>query len=156
MIKGMMVGVPHLVRIRIQGWILAMARLFLIAYACKQTTLIRKRTNHAFAVNGKGVVGRPIPHQTKEASVWMPLLFGGGWWIRTTEVSDNRFTVCPLWPLGKSPKCCKIWSWRTESNHQPADYKSAALPLSHASILSCNGDILSHKYEFVNSILKKI
>ena len=29
---------------------------------------------------------------------------GGGWWIRTTEVSDNRFTVCPLWPLGKSPK----------------------------------------------------
>ena len=32
---------------------------------------------------------------------------GGGWWIRTTEVSDNRFTVCPLWPLGKSPK----WSW---------------------------------------------
>ncbi len=30
--------------------------------------------------------------------------FGGGWWIRTTEVSDNRFTVCPLWPLGKSPR----------------------------------------------------
>ena len=28
---------------------------------------------------------------------------GGGWWIRTTEVGDNRFTVCPLWPLGKSP-----------------------------------------------------
>ena len=35
------------------------------------------------------------------------LFSGGGWWIRTTEVSDNRFTVCPLWPLGKSP----IWSW---------------------------------------------
>ena len=29
--------------------------------------------------------------------------FGGGRWIRTTEVSDNRFTVCPLWPLGNSP-----------------------------------------------------
>ena len=56
--------------------------------------------------------------------------FGGGWWIRTTEVSDNRFTVCPLWPLGKSP----IWSWWSESNQQPADYKSAALPLSHTSI----------------------
>ena len=26
------------------------------------------------------------------------------------------------------------WSWWTESNHQPADYKSAALPLSHTSI----------------------
>ena len=29
--------------------------------------------------------------------------FGGGEWIRTTEVVDNRFTVCPLWPLGNSP-----------------------------------------------------
>ena len=29
-------------------------------------------------------------------------IFGGGWWIRTTEIVDNRFTVCPLWPLGKS------------------------------------------------------
>ena len=27
---------------------------------------------------------------------------GGGWWIRTTESDANRFTVCPLWPLGKS------------------------------------------------------
>ena len=25
----------------------------------------------------------------------------GGWgWIRTIEVSDDRFTVCSLWPLG--------------------------------------------------------
>ena len=31
--------------------------------------------------------------------------FGGRRWIRTTEVSDNRFTVCPLWPLGNSPIC---------------------------------------------------
>ena len=28
---------------------------------------------------------------------------GGRWWIRTTEVKDNRFTVCPIWPLWKSP-----------------------------------------------------
>ena len=28
---------------------------------------------------------------------------GGRRWIRTTEVTDNRFTVCPLWPLGNSP-----------------------------------------------------
>ena len=28
---------------------------------------------------------------------------GGRRWIRTTEVVDNRFTVCPLWPLGNSP-----------------------------------------------------
>ena len=31
------------------------------------------------------------------------LLFGGREWIRTIEVEDNRFTVCPLWPLGNSP-----------------------------------------------------
>ena len=29
--------------------------------------------------------------------------YGGRGWIRTTEVTDNRFTVCPLWPLGNSP-----------------------------------------------------
>ena len=29
---------------------------------------------------------------------------GGRGWIRTTEVSDNRFTVCPLWPLGNPSK----------------------------------------------------
>ena len=28
---------------------------------------------------------------------------GGSGWIRTTEVVDNRFTVCPLWPLGNTP-----------------------------------------------------
>ena len=40
----------------------------------------------------------------KKALYEKVLFSGGGWWIRTTEVSDNRFTVCPLWPLGKSPK----------------------------------------------------
>ena len=29
--------------------------------------------------------------------------FGGGERIRTTEARRNRFTVCPLWPLGNSP-----------------------------------------------------
>ena len=28
------------------------------------------------------------------------LFSGGGRWIRTTEARRNRFTVCPLWPLG--------------------------------------------------------
>ena len=43
----------------------------------------------------------------------------------------NRFTVCPLWPLGNPP--IFNWSWWPDSNRQPADYKSAALPLSHTS-----------------------
>ena len=38
----------------------------------------------------------------------------------------NRFTVCPHWPLGNSP--IFNWSWWTDSNPRPADYKSAALP----------------------------
>ena len=46
-------------------------------------------------------------------------IFGGSGWIRTTEVTDNRFTVCPLWPLGNAPnykaphiKCTRLlWSW---------------------------------------------
>ena len=39
----------------------------------------------------------------KSADDSTDFLIGGRWWIRTTEVEDNRFTVCPLWPLGKSP-----------------------------------------------------
>ena len=40
--------------------------------------------------------------QQKERADFHQLVLGGGRWIRTTEVTDNRFTVCPLWPLGKS------------------------------------------------------
>ena len=29
--------------------------------------------------------------------------FNGRRWIRTTEASCSRFTVCPLWPLGNPP-----------------------------------------------------
>ena len=60
----------------------------------------------------------------------MSFRFGGRWWIRTTEVIDDRFTVCSLWPLGK-PSIFDYqldWSWWTDLNPRPADYKSAALP----------------------------
>ena len=40
-------------------------------------------------------------HQRKNRHFWR-FFRGGGGWIRTTEVTDNRFTVCPLWPLGNS------------------------------------------------------
>ena len=33
---------------------------------------------------------------------------GGGGWIRTTEGSANRFTVCPLWPLGNPSSKVRI------------------------------------------------
>ena len=83
----------------------------------------------------------------------LPHVIGRGRWIRTIESSANGFTVRPLWPLGNPSKStlffyyikyhlymqCNfdIWSWWRESNPQPADYKSAALPLSHTSILIC-------------------
>ena len=31
------------------------------------------------------------------------IVFNGRRWIRTTEASCSRFTVCPLWPLGNPP-----------------------------------------------------
>ncbi len=67
-------------------------------------------------------------------------VYGGGGRIRTSEVYDGRFTVCSLWPLGNPsrgslfnflgcPAPAAQWSWRQELNPQPADYKSAALPI---------------------------
>ena len=73
----------------------------------------------------------PLPHILEK--------IGRGRWIRTIESSANGFTVRPLWPLGK-PSI--IWSWRRESNPQPADYKSAALPLSHASKLNSSSVLI--------------
>lgn len=105
--------------------------------------------------------------KSEQANLLRP---GGGGWIRTTEAKRNRFTVCPLWPLGNSsrlscrcrpsggpnskpseagsnwkgdtakgtsfracteasdPELVSMWSWWTDSNPRPADYKSAALP----------------------------
>ncbi len=39
-------------------------------------------------------------HQPERVGVFL----GGRGWIRTTEGEASRFTVCPLWPLGNSPK----------------------------------------------------
>ena len=68
----------------------------------------------------------------------MAVVVGGGRWIRTTEGIASRFTVCPLWPLGNSP-IYNPWSWWTDSNPRPADYKSAALPTElHQHFTSSN------------------
>ena len=67
---------------------------------------------------------------TSKKDTCLGVLFAGGReWIRTTEGRADGFTVRSIWPLWNSP-----WSWWSESNQQPADYKSAALPLSHTSI----------------------
>ena len=102
--------------------------------------------------------------------------YGGRRWIRTIEAKRNRFTVCPLWPLGNSPlsSFSKIkayclnsrlqWSWWTDLNPRPADYKSAALPTElHQRIqLSLLHSLfnfeclysISHSSSFVNTFFK--
>ena len=92
----------------------------------KLAKCIYKNETQFFREKSPQTLGITIKNDSRSFWIWN---HGGGRWIRTTEVSDNRFTVCPLWPLGNSP-----WSWWRESNPQPADYKSAALPLSHTSI----------------------
>ena len=73
------------------------------------------------------------------------------WWKRVDSnhrSRSNRFTVCPLWPLGNS----SIWSWWTDSNPRPADYKSAALPTELHQLeafVSSNYYIISPHISFV-------
>ena len=47
----------------------------------------------------------------KDIPFGMSFRFGGRWWIRTTEVIDDRFTVCSLWPLGNPStlSCKRCW-----------------------------------------------
>ena len=97
----------------------------------------------------------------KDIPFGMSFRFGGRWWIRTTEVIDDRFTVCSLWPLGK-PSIFNYqldWSWWTDLNPRPADYKSAALPTElhqHFIKSSCLSDLFSipHAGVFVNRFIR--
>ena len=63
---------------------------------------------------------------------------GGEGWIRTTEgIRQQIYSLPPLTAreprhnLFKHPRLSAIlpWSWRWDLNPQPADYKSAALPV---------------------------
>ena len=49
------------------------------------------------------------------------------------EPSKAQLTDLQSAPFGHSGIPRHYWSWWRESNPQPADYKSAALPLSHTS-----------------------
>ena len=94
---------------------------------------------------------------------------GGGRWIRTTEVTDNRFTVCPLWPLGNSPifTCAlkrKLGAGRRTRTPDLLITNQLLYQLSYTSKLSfsllcllCNFECLyniSHSSSFVNTFFK--
>ena len=104
--------------------------LFFCVGICLFSRAASRRVSSAQAsltsVFGMGT-GGPSPQSTPTV--------GGRGWIRTIEAESSRFTVCPLWPLGNSPILNSLlkstnqkWSWWTDLNPRPADYKSAALP----------------------------
>ena len=49
----------------------------------------------------------PLRHKSEKNKSALIFIINGGRRIRTFEVFDNRFTVCPLWPLG-NPSIYKI------------------------------------------------
>ena len=59
--------------------------------------------------------------------------FGGERWIRTIEVGDNRFTVCPLWPLGNLPIFIGAGDWNR--THNLLITNQLLCLLSYASVL---------------------
>ena len=68
-------------------------------------SLVAKHHHFGLRQKWKTCVRRPRPTVSpkQKTTRWVVFCFGGSGWIRTTEVSDNRFTVCPLWPLGNAP-----------------------------------------------------
>ena len=63
----------------------------------------------------------------RTSSVRAILFSGGGRWIRTTEVVRQQIYSLPPLAAREFPHIYG-WSWWTDSNPRPADYKSAALP----------------------------
>ena len=73
--------------------------------------------------------GDALPLSHFRMNICIKLVEGDGF-----EPSKAQLTDLQSAPFGHSGIPPQNWSWRSESNQQPADYKSAALPLSHASI----------------------
>ncbi len=129
-------------------------------------TLADRKTYRGFATASTNLFCLPAKKGSQQSAHSSPkrktdllvgFCFGGSGWIRTTEVEDNRFTVCPLWPLGNTPifNFCALlsakWSWWTDLNPRPADYKSAALPTElHQQILSAY--ILYHEQAQMSTV----
>ena len=103
----------------------------------------------------------PILKMETERPLRSHSVSGGGGWIRTIEGKASRFTVCPLWPLGYSSVFSwaeEGWSWWTDSNPRPADYKSAALPAElhqHSSFRIHNDDDYNSRRWICQQVFQK-
>ncbi len=119
---------------------------FLSVYETDSKDFLRGRATKIL-LKGKGLSckRKSVPNSTD--------FRGGEGWIRTTEVTDNRFTVCSLWPLGNlsigagdrnrtnnllitNQLLCLLsytsvfscWCLGADSNHRHRDFQSLALP----------------------------
>ena len=71
----------------------------------------------------------PLSHFRTQTILIKLMVEGGGFEPPKAQLTDLQSA-----PFGHSGIPRNDWSWWRESNPQPADYKSAALPLSHTSI----------------------
>ena len=103
-----------------QGWILANASFFAsLMLASRQRHSKKERTTFLFK---QKCSPKTQPSTNKKGHPLVSFFVGGGWWIRTTEVSDNRFTVCPLWPLGNSPASKRKIDYTTQNTKCQASF----------------------------------
>ena len=64
-------------------------------------------------------------HRSRRRRIYSPL--------HLTALQPTLIVIATWWKNVKHSHAM-TWSWWSESNQQPADYKSAALPLSHTSM----------------------
>ena len=81
---------------------------------------------------------------------WDHRFSGGGGWIRTTEANATDLQSAPFGHSGTPPNM-NFWSWWTDSNPRPADYKSAALPAELHQQFPTARIILAEHNQFVNN-----
>ena len=100
-------------------------------------------------------IRRKANNMEKALSVKLSAFSGGRGWIRTTEVVDNRFTVCPLWPLGNS----SILNCGAGGRTRTPDLlitNQLLYQLSYTSICIFSALIIYHNTEFLSTLFYKI
>ena len=91
--------------------------LYQLSYGCVFTSSIQqyfkdRAEESAWAKNGTRTrdpnLGKVVLYQLSYFRILLAshLRLSGRRWIRTTEVVDSRFTVCPIWPLWNTPEKC--------------------------------------------------
>ena len=141
-----------------------LARIFGAVRISIQKLYRWNRSIHPLAAHMKkspASIGMQGIHRTKKRPADWQDAFGGGGWIRTTEANATDLQSAPFGHSGTPPYKLvrsewKKWSWWTDSNPRPVDYKSTALPTElHQQISSSTTSIsLSSKKNFVNTYFR--